>query len=388
MVSEDTIKEETDSIKEETFEDKESENQEECGFDEERRDPLSLLGIDVSVDTVNLGFLLEKLEYEEIDLSPDFQRSSDLWTPVQKSQLIESILMDLPIPSFFFSEDKGSDKWIIIDGLQRLCALKDFCLKEEQDRLELKGLTFLKELNGKRFSDLGRPLIRQLKGYKVVLNRLRKGADPKAMAEIFRRVNRAGVQLTPQEIRNAVYRGRATTLLRRMVNSDSFKQVVSVNPLRMADLSFANRFVAFHCLPREKYDGNLDSWMDRSLQYLNEECGEEDIEIIFGSFDSSMKLSYSLLGADAFRRYGGEGSPRLPYNRVLFEVLSVLFAELTEEKAERLKQNRDAFAGELKQLESEDGLFVKYLTSGTGKAEACRYRFGKVKELIDKYASV
>ena len=82
--------------------------------------------IDVDISVVNLGSLLEQLEYEEIDLKPEFQRSSDVWSKEKKSRLIESVLLGLPLPSFYFSEDPETGKLTIVDGLQRLCAFKDF----------------------------------------------------------------------------------------------------------------------------------------------------------------------------------------------------------------------------------------------------------------------
>ena len=82
--------------------------------------------IKVDQQNVNLGFIIEMLENDEIDLMPDFQRSMDLWNETQKSQLIESLLLGLPLPSFYFSVDDKTDKWLVVDGLQRLCTFKDF----------------------------------------------------------------------------------------------------------------------------------------------------------------------------------------------------------------------------------------------------------------------
>ena len=87
--------------------------------------------IDVDIATVNLGSLIEQLENEEIDLKPDFQRAADVWDATKKSRLIESVLLGLPLPSFYFSEDAVTKKLIVIDGLQRLCAFTDFILKKE-----------------------------------------------------------------------------------------------------------------------------------------------------------------------------------------------------------------------------------------------------------------
>ena len=100
--------------------------------------------IDVDISTVNLGSLIEQLENDEIDLQPDFQRAADVWDNVKKSRLIESILLGLPLPSFYFSEDPVSQKLSIIDGLQRICAIRDFVLKEGEP-FEIGGASILEK---------------------------------------------------------------------------------------------------------------------------------------------------------------------------------------------------------------------------------------------------
>ena len=88
--------------------------------------PFNPNDIDVDISTVNLGSLIDQLENDEIDLQPDFQRATDVWSKIKKSRLIESIILGLPLPSFYFSEDPVSHKLSVIDGLQRICAIRDF----------------------------------------------------------------------------------------------------------------------------------------------------------------------------------------------------------------------------------------------------------------------
>ena len=78
--------------------------------------------IDIDMRTMELSSILTRLKYGEINMNTDFQRKSGLWTDVQKSQLIESLLLRIPIPAFYF--DGGiKDNWLIIDGLQRITAV-------------------------------------------------------------------------------------------------------------------------------------------------------------------------------------------------------------------------------------------------------------------------
>ena len=87
--------------------------------------PFSTKDIKITPMHMALPTLITKLKYEEIDLNPDFQRHSDLWTATNMSRLIESILLKLPLPIFYF-DVSNPEKWIVVDGLQRLSTIKKF----------------------------------------------------------------------------------------------------------------------------------------------------------------------------------------------------------------------------------------------------------------------
>ena len=336
--------------------------------------------IDVDISVVNLGSLLEQLEFEEIDLKPEFQRSSDVWTNVEKSRLIESVLLGLPLPSFYFSEDPVTNKLVIVDGLQRLCAFKDFWIEK---KLVLAGMQFLTELNGKAVEDLDRTQIRRIKSLKVTLNTLRKGTPPEVKFVIFQRVNTAGVPLTPQEMRNALYQKKATDLLRRMAKLESFKQATGnrVSPKRMTDCDFVNRFVAFF-LMKDQYDSDLDSFMGKALEHINK-MEPIEIENLYQTFDKSMKVCYQLLGDKAFRRPNPDKKGKyLKTNKAIFEVLSVSIAKLTPYEQTCLISNKELFADRIRSLFTDND-FIKSVTSGTAKLPQVEYRFKQIKEQIN-----
>ena len=91
--------------------------------------PFSTKDIKITPMHMALPTLITKLKYEEIDLNPDFQRHSDLWTATNMSRLIESILLKLPLPIFYF-DVSNPEKWIVVDGLQRLSTIKKFGLNQ------------------------------------------------------------------------------------------------------------------------------------------------------------------------------------------------------------------------------------------------------------------
>ena len=335
--------------------------------------------IDVDISTVNLGLLLDDLEDKQIKMDPEFQRDSNVWTNIQKSRLIESVLLGLPLPSFYFSEDPNTNQLLVVDGLQRLCTFTDFCLDK---KLKLKGLQFLTSLEGCTYDDLDRSHIRRIKSLKITLNTLRKNTPQRVKFVIFQRVNTAGVPLTPQEMRNALYQKKATDLLRSMVALNSFKDATGgkIPSKRMTDCDFANRFLAFY-LCRQDYDGNLDGFMGDALEKVNK-MSQEEIDDLLRIFDSSMSVCYQLLGSTAFKR----PNPKRPgsylkINKAIYEALSVSIASLSSSEQMILLQRKTQFQNEIYSLFTQED-FIKSITSGTAKVSQVDYRHSKVQQLI------
>ena len=98
--------------------------------------------------------LIERLKFKEIDMNPDFQRHADLWDNPKMSRLIESILIRFPLPAFYF-DASDEDRWLIVDGLQRLSAIKKFVVDK---KLKLSGLEYLEDFKGKGYDELPQDL--------------------------------------------------------------------------------------------------------------------------------------------------------------------------------------------------------------------------------------
>ena len=177
--------------------------------------------IDISPKNQSLDLLLNRVENEEIDLMPDFQRKAGLWAPKQKSQLIESLVLRIPLPAFYF-DGTDNDKWIVIDGLQRLTALKEFFIDKT---LRLTGLEFLKDLEGLGCDDMPKVYLRRMKETQVICYIINPGAPINLKYNIFKRINTGGLHLEPQEIRHALYQGFATNYLKKLSDNDTFKRV-------------------------------------------------------------------------------------------------------------------------------------------------------------------
>lgn len=348
--------------------------------------PFNSNEIDVDISTVNLGSLIDQLENDEIDLQPDFQRVTDVWDNVKKSRLIESILLGLPLPSFYFSEDPVSQKLSIIDGLQRICAIRDFVL-EKENPLKLEGLQFLKNFDGFTFSQLARPEVKRIKSLKITMNTLRKGTPLDVKYIIFQRVNTAGVPLTPQEMRHALNQGPAAIFIKELADMESFKKATnySVESKRMQDRDFVNRFIAFF-IGYQDYMGDLDMFLNDKMGELNKMTSEQrnDIRV---SFDKAMKCCYEIFKKDTFRKRYKQEDRRKPISKAVYDTLSVNIAWLSDEERTLLLKNTEAFKTGMIRL-FNDKKFDFSITTGTGKRYNVEQRFTMVKSLIKKIISL
>lgn len=353
---------------------------------EEITKPFNPNEIDVDISTVNLGSLIDQLENDEIDLQPDFQRVTDVWDNVKKSRLIESILLGLPLPSFYFSEDPVSQKLSIIDGLQRICAIRDFVL-EKENPLKLEGLQFLKNFEGFTFSQLARPEVKRIKSLKITMNTLRKGTPLDVKYIIFQRVNTAGVPLTPQEMRHALNQGPAAIFIKELADMESFKKATnySVESKRMQDRDFVNRFIAFF-IGYQDYMGDLDMFLNDKMGELNKMTSEQrdDIRV---SFDKAMKCCYEIFKKDTFRKRYKQEDRRKPISKSVYDTLSVNIAWLSDEEQLMLLKNAEAFKTGMIRL-FNDERFNFSISTGTGQKYNVDLRFTMVKSLIKEIISL
>ncbi len=342
--------------------------------------------IDVDISTVNLGSLIEQLENDEIDLQPDFQRAADVWDGTKKSRLIESILLGLPLPSFYFSEDPVSHKLSIIDGLQRICAIRDFVL-DEDNPLKLDGLQFLKNFEGKTFSQLARPEVKRIKSLKITMNTLRKGTPLDVKYIIFQRVNTAGEPLTPQEMRHALNQGPAAVFIKDLASLESFRKATnySVKTKRMQDRDFANRFVAFY-IGYNDYMGDLDMFLNDKMGELNKMTPEQR-DCIRIAFDKSMNCCYQIFKEDTFRRRYNHSDRRKPISKSVFDTLSVNIAWLSDEEQTTLLKNADEFRVRIIDL-FNDEKFNAATSTGTGQKYNVEQRFSLMKNMIKEIISI
>lgn len=323
--------------------------------------------VNISQRPMNVYNLMERLENGEIDLSPEFQRNSNLWSMEQQSRLIESLMLKIPIPTFYFNAT-DDDKWIVIDGLQRLSAFQNFLVGNEDSdgnciKERLIGLEYMTDFNGFTFDELPRQYIRRIKETPIVAYTVEKGTPDTIVYNIFQRINTGGLELKPQEIRQALYVGKATELLRRMAENEIFLQATqySIDSNRMSDCEYANRFVAFTELDITEYKGNVDDFLRKSLRKINQ-YSEEKIQRIEDSFVRVMTYCRDIFGKYAFRKFN-ENWRRGPINKALFESWSLVFSQMTDEELDLLVQKKQKLL-ECLQRKFQDDDYILALRAG------------------------
>ncbi len=338
--------------------------------------PFDPTKIDVDIATVNLGSLIDELEDGIIDMSPDFQRASDVWDVEKKSRLIESILLGLPIPSFYFSENSKTQKFDVIDGLQRICAIKDFVIDK---RLRLTNLQFLNQFENWSYDDLGRPEQRRIKSLKITKNTLRKDTPNEVKYVIFQRVNTAGVPLEPQEMRHALNQGNAAKFIAKIAKMESFKRATAnaVKEKRMQDRDFANRFVAFY-IGFDNYAGELDAFLNEKMEELNS-MSQERLDEIEQNYRKSLDCCYHIFEGDTFRKK--LPNKRGPISKAIFDTLCVNVAWLTDEQRNTLEQKASTVRKNMYSLYNNKA-FNDAISVATGQKTKVEIRFTMVGEML------
>ncbi|MBD5448552.1 MAG: DUF262 domain-containing protein [Lachnospiraceae bacterium] len=319
------------------------------GYEDAAEGTESFIPADVNISQrpMNVYNIMERLENHEINMEPEFQRHGNLWTKEQQSRLIESLMLKIPIPTFYFNA-ADEEEWVVIDGLQRLSAFYNFLVgKENENGVRVKekfcGLQYMRDFNDKTFDDLPRQYIRRIKETPIVAYTVEKGTPDGIVYNIFQRINTGGVILTSQEIRHALYGGKATELLQKLAESDEFLQVTlrAIPSKRMLDREYVNRFIAFVELDYEKdYGGNIDDFLRKALKKVNG-YKKDKIAHIEETFYRVMEGSWDIFGIYAFRKYNNQSLRRGPINKALFETWSLVLSELSQDEIDTLVKKKE-----------------------------------------------
>jgi hypothetical protein len=298
------------------------------------------------------------------ELNPEFQRRR-LWSPDKQSRLIESFIMNVPVPPIFLYEDRYGH-YEVMDGLQRLSAITDFY----EDRLTLVGLEEWAELNGRTYRTLPEQVRkgidrRYLSSVVLLYETAKDPAEAQRLKQlVFERINSGGVKLSPQETRNALHAGRMNRLCVELSRNPSLCRLWDI-PIagpdeaatgvpsrdrvqhdafrRMEDVALVLRFFAHRQRTSLLKSGPLERYFDRFLRSANEWPQQllDDLKVVF---TTTIDLVESVLGARAFWLWRERGGRHMWVDRpavIAYDPVMHAFSEHLKD-ADTLRARRDA----------------------------------------------
>ena len=374
----------------------------------------------IRVDPKNFSLrqILELLQSDEklgtkpeIEIAPDFQRKR-VWSDRQKVRLIESILLRIPLPAFYFAADK-SGFMKVVDGLQRLSTIQDFANSElALDPKHLEYLSGKPDVAGRTFGDLGASWRRRFNTTQISVNVIDPQTPENVKFDIFKRINTGGNPLTMQEVRHCMSVPRVRILLAELARSKAFKAVTPQKlheHLNMDDREVVLRFCAFWLLdlspdfPGNDVRGDVSRiiWQNNAggsgwehypadmsfEEFLNAAARslgrltEEGYQKLTADFERAMTNAAFLFGANAFRKWP-KGNARLhPFNRALFESWSYAVCRA---RPEDLQTRRNAIVERTRQVMAKVGPYRRSLSIFTGNPENVKHRFRTAVEIVQE----
>lgn len=310
--------------------------------------------------------LISMIDEHDIDLDPDYQRNY-LWDNKKASLLIESILLNIPIPVIYVAENEES-QWNVIDGLQRLTSLHRYFKNE----FKLTRLEVLNELNGLTYHNLPPKAKRMLKNgmFRVVV--LLAETHPEIKYDVFMRLNSGSVTLNEQELRNCLYRGSFNNFLKKCRENEHFLACLKLKQVhsRYADAELVLRFLAI----RENYNLNtatLDNYPGRMKTFLNnfmrdnQHIDEKRKNEFQEAFDNCIKNINIVFGVNAFKRPMVGGGHESRVNKSLIDVVMLCFSHLSIQDCINNKQSYQQIVLEL----CNDSDFNDAITYGTADSK-------------------
>lgn len=330
--------------------------------------------IEIAETPFSIFEYLRQLEKGKIIIQPDFQRNQ-VWNKVQKSKFIESIILNFPLPPIYLNETKKSN-YIVIDGLQRSTALQQFYKGE----YALTGIEALPKYNSKRFNDLPDTIQSKFEDKKLTVFILKPSTPIVVIYDLFNRINTGGTQLNRQEVRNCIFIGNSTQLLKKLSEKSYFKRAIDdgVSPKRMKDREVILRYLAFRWFDYiEDYSGDMSDFVENAMKKINK-MEEIEIKKIEEDFKRVMDWSFDIWNYENFRIPTKNTRGRI--NTAILESVCNYLSFKTEEFLLRnkniIKENYDKLINNSKYYEA--------VTTSTGNKNKVLDRFKLAHEILDE----
>ena len=401
----------------------EAERDEDAGSSTKPYDPTK---IRVDPKTFSLRQIIDMIDDKDLDLAPDFQRNK-VWKHREKSRLVESILLRIPLPAFYFSADVDG-RLRVVDGLQRLSTVHDFVRggEDKKGAFALKELEYLTDgVAEHRFDDLDQNWKRRIQQTQIFVNVIDPQTPSRVKFDIFKRLNTGGTPLKAQEIRHCMsqqrsreflkactggyrylgeaqgplpfeaYKASSGVLARKVYESANaasvaFGEVTSWamwNHIRMADREAILRFCAFRLI-REDLDQyatgkSMDDFLTQATERLDDknEIPDKALAELAVDLERAATNANQLFGEHAFRKWRLEEEVKNPINRPLFESWAVVLADFTWEE---LEPHQAAIVKSARKKMTSDAKYIDAISTGTGDPAKVKLRFEVARKIIEE----
>ena len=353
--------------------------------------------IRITTKNFTLREVVEQIRQNEIDLSPDFQREY-VWKRRQRTRLIESVLLGIPLPAFYFNQENDAT-YQVVDGVQRLSTISLFM--EDNHELNATDLEYLKDLDGLTYNRLDQASMRRFRSAQIVVHIIEPQTPDEVKYDIFGRVNTLGSPLSTQEIRHAMSRSRSREFLRELSELDAFDEATAKNFFRrdpedpstwvrdtgrMMNRELALRFCAFLDFDVEAYKQftSLDAYLADFTKRIDNRpaskpgFNDEALHEMRSKFAFAMSSALVILGKFAFRRTPSRASKRGPINRAVFEAQATALSKFPPQA---LNNRKTQVKQKLLELFNEDE-YVRSVTVGTGDPRRVFHRLSKTYQAI------
>lgn len=338
--------------------------------------------------------VVSQLRRGNINLSPRYQRRN-AWSASRKSLFIESLILGLPIPQIILAEEKNHrGRFIVIDGKQRLLAIRQFAsARNDPDfpQLKLSGLSDRSDLNGVTYEKLrtDEAFADDLNNFENQTVRtvvIRGWQHEKYLYSVFLRINTGSVQLSPQELRQALHPGEFSDFIDDVsIQSNSLKSALNLKQpdFRMRDVELVLRWFAYQNFA-EKYNGQLKDFLDNATQDFNKNWNKVSALIIDQAeqFDLSLDATRMIFGVrDELRKWNGKAYEK-PINRAVFDIMTYYFAkkEIREAAIIHAADVKKAFEQECDNNRS----FLSAIEATTKSIEANKVRFSVWSRILSR----
>lgn len=332
-------------------------------------------------------FLTMKIE-GDLTLQPQYQRNF-VATDLIASRLIESILLDVPIPVVYFAEEQDG-KYSVIDGQQRLTSFLSYLEGQFPDNraFKLSGLKVLPELNRKLFVDLDSELQKKIKNTTIHSIIIKKESNPDIKFEIFERLNTGSTKLNEDEIRNTVYRGSYIDLLSDLSENSVFHSLVKKDNFkkRMIYRGMILRFFALSEKSYLNYKASMKQFSNKELRD-NRNISTDKAKEYKNRFEHCLDLVKIVFGENAFRRYipGNEDEQgkwaSTQINMALYDIQMVGFVNYTKNE---ILSKADAIREELLTLMTTNLTFQNLIGYKTSNTDNVKKRFRMYMDMLER----